>query len=379
MGAGEGTTGPESAQAAANPVSDITRRVEAFCSRFGLRVPILLAPMAGVPAPELSVAVAAAGALGACGALLMTPEEITAWAAKVRSQTRNGFQLNLWVPGPSPARDAAREKLVRDFLSKWGPPVAADAGDTTPHDFSSQCAAILDVHPAAASSVMGLFPPDFVRKLRDKNIPWFATATTVTEAKLAEAAGADVIVAQGMEAGGHRGCFNPQLGESQLVGLFALIPAVVDAVRVPVVATGGIADSRGTAAALLLGASAVQIGTAFLRCPEAAIASAWAAALAVTRPEDTAMSHVFSGRPGRSIVTDYVRAATTDAAPPPAPYPIQRGLTAGMRAAAIKSGDLQRMQAWAGQSAALARAEPAQTVVTSLWSEAAALLHFTVR
>jgi len=360
-------------------MSDIAKRIEAFCTRFGLRVPILLAPMAGVPAPELSIAVAMAGALGACGVLLMTPEEITTWVATVRSRTRNGFQLNLWVPDTPTARDSARETQLRDFLSKWGPSVAPNAGDATPPDFAAQCAAILEVHPAAASSIMGVFPRDFVGKLRDQDIPWFATATTVTEAKLAEEAGADVIVAQGMEAGGHRGCFDPQLAESQLVGLFALIPAVVDAVRVPVVAAGGIADSRGVAAALLLGASAVQIGTAFLRCPEAGLPEAWAAALPLTRPEDTAVTRVFSGRSGRSIVTDYVRAATTDAAPPPAPYPIQRGLTAPMRAAAIKSSDLQRMQAWAGQSAALARAEPAQTVVDSLWSGAAALLHFTLR
>jgi nitronate monooxygenase len=354
-------------------MSAITRRVEAFCSRFGLRVPMLLAPMAGVPAPNLSIAVGKAGALGACAALLMTSEEITAWATKVRSQTAGGYQINLWVPDPPPARDPAREKLVRDFLSTWGPPVAPNAGDATPPDFAAQCAAILEVHPAAASSVMGLFPPEF-RKLHRKGIPWFATATTVTEAKLAEAAGADVIVAQGMEAGGHRGCFNPQFAESQLVGLFALIPAVVDAVRIPVVATGGIADSRGVAAALHLGASTVQIGTAFLRCPEAEIPPAWARALAVTRPEDTAVSRVFSGRSGRSILTDCVRAASTDTAPQPAPYPVQRGLTAGMRAAANKSGDLQRLQAWAGQSAALARAEPAQTMVSLLWSEVAALL-----
>jgi nitronate monooxygenase len=160
-----------------------------------------------------------------------------------------------------------------------------------------------------------------------------------------------------------------------MVGLFALLPAIVDAVRVPVVGTGGIADGRGVAAALLLGASAAQIGTGFLRCPEAATHPAWADALARTPPEGTMISRAFSGRAGRSIATDYVRAATSAAAPAPAPYPVQRGLTAAMREAGAKAGDVHRMQAWAGQSAAMARPEPAGTVVQRLWQEATALLH----
>ncbi len=154
----------------------------------------------------------------------------------------------------------------------------------------------------------------------------------------------------------------------------ALLPAVVDKVRVPVVATGGIADARGIAAALTLGASAVQIGTGFLRCPEAKLHPAWAAALARTPPEGTMVSRVFSGRAGRSVATDYARAATAPGAPAPAPYPVQRGLTTALREAGQKSGDVQRMQAWAGQSAALARAELAAALAQRLWEEAQALL-----
>src|ERR1700691_4953306 len=144
--------------------------------------------------------------------------------------------------------------------------------------------------------------------MKSKSIRWFANATTVAEARAAEAAGADVIVAQGMEAGGHRGAFAAHEAEWRLVGLMALVPAVVDAVRVPVVATGGIADARGVAAALALGASAAQIGTGFLRCPEAKLHPAWADALAHTAPEDTIVSRAFSGRSGRSIATNYARA-----------------------------------------------------------------------
>jgi len=152
------------------------------------------------------------------------------------------------------------------------------------------------------------------------------------------------------------------------------VPAVVDAVRVPVVATGGIADGRGVAAALVLGASAVQIGTGFLRCPEARIPPAWANALGKAAPEDTVISRVFSGRAGRSLATDYVMAAISPDTPHPAPYPVQRGLTAPMRNVGHKTDDVHRMQAWGGQSAGLARSEPAAELVRQLWAETQALL-----
>ena len=355
-------------------MSPTIARAEAFCARFGLQVPILLAPMAGASAPSLSIAVANAGGLGSCGALLMRPDEIVAWASEVRAGTNRPFQLNLWIPDPPPRRDPAHEALVREFLSNWGPPVPPEAGDAAPLDFAAQCEALLAARPPIVSSVMGLYPPEFAARLKQHGISWFANVSTVREARAAVAAGADVVVAQGMEAGGHRGCFNATAAERELVGLFALIPAVVNAVNVPVVATGGIADPRGVAAALALGASAAQVGTGFLRCPEAKLHPAWADALATTAPEDTVVSRVFSGRAGRSIATEYVRAATAADAPTPAPYPVQRGLTAAMRAAAQKNGDVQRMQVWAGQSAAMARAAPAADVVQELWSGARALL-----
>jgi nitronate monooxygenase len=209
--------------------------------------------------------------------------------------------------------------------------------------------------------------------LKRKGIAWFATVTTVAEACAADAAGADVIVAQGAEAGGHRGAFDASAAEREMVGLFALLPQVVDAASVPVVATGGIADSRGAAAALILGASAVQIGSGLLHCPEAKLNPAWAQALVGLRPEATMITRAFSGRPGRAIATAYTHAAASQA-PAPAPYPIQRRLTAPMRKAAARAQDVQRMQAWAGQATGLARPEPASEAVRRIWEGARELI-----
>jgi len=325
--------------------------------------------MAGACPPALSVAVANAGGMGSAGALLMPPDEIDAWMREFRKGSNGAVQLNLWIPDPPPERDAVHEAEVREFLGGWGPPVPPSAGDGGLQDFEAQCDALLATGTPAVSSVMGLYPPAFVARLKARGVLWFAVVSTVAEAIAAEEAGADVIVAQGSEAGGHRAAFEAQEAERRAVGLLSLLPAVVDAVRLPVVATGGIADGRGLAAALALGASAVQIGTAFLRCPEAKIHPAWADALATTRPEDTVISRAFSGRPGRSIATDYALAALAPGAPTPAPYPVQRGLTAPMRADAARAGDVDRMQVWAGQSAGLARAEPAGEVARRIWDE----------
>jgi nitronate monooxygenase len=349
-------------------------RAAAFCEACNLRLPILMAPMAGACPASLAVAVANAGGLGGCGALLMRPEAIRKWAADVRAGSNGAFQLNLWIPDPPPRRDRDAEDAVRAFLAGWGPAVPPEAGDATPPDFAAQCEAMLEVGPPIISSVMGLYPDAYVARMKQRGIKWFATATTVAEARAAEDAGADVIIAQGMEAGGHRGAFDAAGAEMRLVGLFSLLPAVADAVKVPVVAAGGIADARGVAAALILGASAVQIGTALLLSPEARLPSALADAIARTWPEDTVLSRAFSGRPGRTIATAYVRAATAPGAPPLAPYPVQRALTQAMREAAIKANDVERMQAWAGQSAAMAEAEPAGEIVRRLWQGAQALL-----
>jgi nitronate monooxygenase len=349
-------------------------RAEGFANRLGIRLPILLAPMAGACPPSLSIAVANAGGLGGCGALMMKPDEIRAWSAEFREGSQGEFQINLWIPEAPLARDFELERRQREFLAMWGPPVPPEAGDAMLPDFEAQCQAVLTVAPRVISSIMGLYAPAFVSEMKARGILWFATATTVAEAKAAEEAGADAIIAQGMEAGGHRGAFHADEAEQQMVGLMALLPQVVDAVAVPVIAAGAIADGRGIAAALILGASAVQIGTGFLRSPEAKTHPAYAGRLAHTEPHETMVTRAFSGRPGRSAATTYVRAAAAPSAPRPAPYPVQRGLTRTMREAALKAGDADRMQLWAGQAAKLAQDQPAGAITQQLWEDASRLL-----
>ena len=342
------------------------RKTKQFCRDYGLDIPIIMAPMAGVCPSSLAAAVSNAGGMGSCGALLMTPEQISRWTEDFKAESNGAFLMNNWIPEPSPARDRQHEDALRAFLSKFGREVSEGAADAQQISFDEQCEAMLDSRPSVISSIMGLYTPEFVSQMKNLGIRWFATVTSVSEAIAAEQAGADALVVQGVEAGGHRGNFLTDFEQS--AGLMALLPVIDDAVQTPLIATGGIADSRGISAAIMLGASAVQIGTGLLRTPEASIASAWADSLHDTRPEDTIITASFSGKLGRAVKNRYINAAHDENNPAPAPYPVQRSLTQAMRSQATLSNDIDTMQAWAGQAASLAEQRAARDLLSNLWA-----------
>ncbi|MBL8383949.1 MAG: nitronate monooxygenase [Burkholderiales bacterium] len=340
---------------------------------FGMSVPVIQAPMAGgATTPELVAAVSAAGGLGAFAAATLAPAAIRAGVARIRALTDRPFCVNLFVLRPRAPDPAAVERALALLA-----PLHAELGIAPPavparfcEDPDAQFEAVVECAPALASFAFDVLDAAAVERLHRRGCKVAGTATNVAEARAWEAAGADFVCAQGMEAGGHRGTFIGDYAAS-LIGTMALVPQIVDAVRVPVIAAGGIMDGRGIAAALALGAAAAQMGTAFLDCAESGIHPAWKAALRAAGDTATGVTLAFSGRMARGVVNDYMRRMEAQAHLLPA-YPVQNALTGELRAAAGRAGDARFMSLWAGQGVAALRSLPAAALVARLAEETAA-------
>ncbi len=322
-----------------------------------------------VTTPELVAAVGEAGALGSVGAPYYSAEEITRAAAEIRARTTKPFALNLFIPLPAEELDertvANTRQILNAFRAELG--IAADPKPKAPSDvFDAQLEAVLRARPAVFSFTMGFPDRERLRALRAEKIVTIGTATTTDEAVALEDAGIDVVCAQGSEAGGHRGSFLVPTEEG-LFGITTLVAQIVRRVRVPVLAAGGIMDGRGIASALASGAAGVQLGTAFLTCPEAGTASAHKAALKSEAARRTVLTKAFSGRHGRAIANRYTDAFAGMALPP---FPSFLGATSDVRSTAAKQGRADLMQLWAGQGAPLARELPARELVATLVREA---------
>jgi nitronate monooxygenase len=341
--------------------------------RLGLTHPLVQAPLAGGgDTPALVAAVAEAGALGFIGAAYLSPAQIAEAAAAVRAVTRRPFGINLFAPVPAPtAPDPARALArVAPYHTELGLP-APEPPAPAPGTFDAQLAAALDSGAAVFSFTLGVLPPAAMAAVKAHGMFVMGTATTVDEARALERAGVDAVVAQGAEAGGHRGSFATDF-ERAMVGTIALVPQVADAVRVPVVASGGIMDGRGVAAALMLGAAAVQMGTAFLTCDEAGVPEAYKAAIVSAREDGTRITRAFSGRPARGLVNRFM--TEIDAGGDILPFPLQNALTRPLRAAAARANRAEFLSLWAGQGAPLARRQPAGALVARLAAETEATL-----
>jgi len=346
--------------------------------RLKLAHPILQAPLAGGgDTPALVAAVGAAGGLGFIGAAYLTPQQIVDASRAVRARTARPFGISLFAPismpeapqDPQPALER-----VAPFYAELGlppPAVPVAAADS----FGEQLAAALDSGASVFSFTLGVLPANAIDAIKGRGMFLIGTATTVEEAVELEQAGVDAVVMQGSEAGGHRGTFARDF-ESSMVGTIALVPQVIDAVKVPVIASGGIMDGRGIAAALALGAGAVQMGTAFLTCDEAGIPEAYKEAILAAREHETRLTRAFSGRPARGIVnrfmTEVERAGAAGAI---LPFPLQNALTRPLRSAAAKQGRAEFLSLWAGQGVRMARREPAASLVKRLADETDAVLN----
>ena len=337
----------------------------------GIEHPIIQAPMAGSTTPALAAAVANAGGLGSLGCATMAADAIASSAGALRAATNRPFNLNFFAHG-EPARDPAVDQRTRRRVAPFyaelglGEPPASVAVPFASFD-EAKLEAVLEIEPAVVSFLFGLPEPDLVATLRDAGCRILCSATTVAEARALEDAGVDAVIAQGFEAGGHRGAFDVTF-EDVGVGAMALVPQIVDAVGLPVIATGGIADGRGIAAAFALGASGVQMGTAFLSCPEAEVSPAHREALAGASDPDTRLSRAISGRPARGRNTRFMAAMAESREPLPA-FPLMYGFSAPLKQAGEAQGTADFEALLYGQAAALNRALPAAELVALLVEE----------
>jgi nitronate monooxygenase len=332
------------------------RRPSRLTTLLGVDVPLLTGAFGGMSSIGLTALVSDLGGLGAYGLYGYSPQRIREVAADLRRATDKPFLLNVWViddatttgPGRGEAAAPAPVRRLFDELGLALPPTP----DRLLPSFAEQVDALVEVAPPIVGFVFGSPGREVVARLQAVGTAVVATATTPEEAVVLEAAGVDAVIASGAEAGGHKASFLAA-AEDSLIGTAALVPQVVDAVSVPVIAAGGIADGRGIAAALLLGAEGVQVGTAFLATAQSAAPAAYRAALRSGRAARTVLTRASSGRPGRGIPNRLTEELGADVAP----FPLQNWLTGRIRAAAAERGDAELLALWCGQAAPLIRDE----------------------
>ena len=343
-----------------------------FSKKLGLRVPLIQAPMAGGPSSqELVAACSEAGALGSFGFAYTLPEDMKRQAEWVRARTSRPFGINLFVspqPSPVPAEEQRKAlEALKGYYRELG--LTAPEAVKAPYapDLEAQLRAVEEIRPAVFTVHLGGLEAGQVKRLHAKGIVVGGSANCVAEAKSLEAAGFDFVIAQGGEAGGHRGSYLRDPYQS-LTGTLALARLIVRAVKLPVVAAGGIMDGAGIAAVLALGAQAAQLGTAFIPCPESGASQVHKNVLVRLTEDETAITEKFSGKPARGIVNRFMREM---AGAPHLTFPAQNGLTRKLRAASDQAGKPDFVALWAGQAAALARPLPAAELIATLEKELA--------
>ncbi|MFC3107723.1 NAD(P)H-dependent flavin oxidoreductase [Undibacterium arcticum] len=334
----------------------------------GIELPIIQAPMAGVQGSALAIAVSNAGGLGSLPCAMLGSDALLAELSTLAAQTSKPYNVNFFChrsPLPDAVRDAAWRAALVPYYREFGIDAAAAPNAPARLPFSAEAAELLaEFRPPVVSFHFGLPAPELLARVKSWGAKVLASATTVEEAVWLEAHGADAIIAQGLEAGGHRGIFLSTDLSTQL-GTFALLPQVVQAVRLPVIAAGGIADAKGVAAALALGAAGAQIGTAYLLCPEAGTSAVHRAALKSAAAHHTALTNLFSGRPARGIVNRVMRELGPISAAAPA-FPLASAAIAPLRAHAESTGSGDFSPLWSGQNASGCNEIPAAALTREL-------------